>query len=373
MKNPKIEQNTAGQESESSNEKESLSFDFNLYPDESGEDYLLRLNGFIYELNRKRGEEAKALKAQDGEIRLNPHINLFDEFNQEEFDPYYKKAFEILLKENPEENTLNKNKNTHFLEEVEFSVDAKGYNDSIPGNKMSSDYDSINFFNKTNQGRSFFPNKFKNDGYPYTYSLFEVTNINGDEAKEYLKKKLDNKRICLLGGGKSMQDLVQSDLIHPELIVNVDPFLDEENIDRNIHKNYKSVGIKADDPLLSKKIGEDGIPAQFDEIWASYSVPFYNTNTEEIDNLFKNIDKMLAEGGNCRITPLDAQNQECANMIYRKLEDLNRLGIYNFDLLDSTIVIHKIKRGVNEKVDNHISRENKDEERIKVLVNELGI
>lgn len=369
MEGLKIENNI--KKEEFIEDKESISFDFDLHNSESGENYLSRLNHSIYELIKKKTENFK--ETNDTSVKIKRKLNLFDEFNQEEFIPYYKKAFEVLLKENPEENTLNTKKNTLFLEEVEFTVNARSYNDNIPGNKIENDFDSIKFFNKTNQERSFFPNEFKKDGFPYSYSLFEVANINSDEARQYLGKKLNNKTICLLGGGKSMQDLVESDFIHPELIVNVDPFLDEESINRNIHNNYKSIDVKADDPELSKKIEKEGVSAQFDEIWASYSVPFYNINPEEISNLFNNIHKMLAEGGSCRITPLDTQNQECVNMVYQKLEDLNRLGIYNFDLFDRTILIHKIKTRVIENMNNMISTKDKDEERIKYLKEELGI
>jgi len=368
----RTEQNIGSQIS--TKEKESLPFDFNLYPAESGEDYLMRLNKAIYAINKKENDDLTNIKkVESGEIMTRPHLDVFDGFSKEEFDPYYKRAFRVLLDKSPEEDILNKDKNTLVLEKVEFSVDAKAYNDDIPGNKMKDNYDSINFFNKTNQERSFFPSKFRKDGYPYTYSLFGVTNINSEEAKEYLKKKLNSKRICLFGGGKSMQDLIESDLVKPEFIINIDPFLDQERVDRNIHKNYKSIDIKADDPELFKKMEEEGAPTQFDEIWASYSVPFYNINTEEIENLFDNIDKMLAEGGNCRITPLDTQNQECVDMIYRKLEDFNRMDIYNFDLLDDTIIIHKIKPVMSKKIDKHSSQEKDDKERIKFLMKEIGI
>jgi hypothetical protein len=76
--------------------------------------------------------------------------------------------------------------------------------------------------------------------------------------------------------------------------VNIDPFVDAENIDKNTKNIYRSVNTKADDPLLESILQKDGLE-KADEIWASFSVPFYNKTPKEIQNLFTNIDLLLKE------------------------------------------------------------------------------
>ncbi len=349
-------------------EEKIVDFDFELQPSESAEDYLRRLNSCINEINRKNDEIYKSQRGK-GPFILTKR-DYYKEFNKEEFDPSYQKAFSLLLKSDFENVKLNREKNNIILNELDFRGSARAYNDNMPGSYIKDEYDSINYFNKTNQERSFFPSQFKKDSFPYSLSLFEVTNINSPEAKEYLKRKLSDKRICLLGGGKSMQDLIESDLIKPEIIVNVDPFLDKEEINKNINNNYRSLEVKADDPDLPGRLSREGLN-KFDEIWASYSVPFYNTTKEQIDNLFNNIDQMLSEGGNCRITPLDTQNEECVFEINKKLAEMNIMDKYNFDLLDDTLIIHKLK--IKIKAETNIEQKKIDKQKIDDLKNELGI
>lgn len=363
MESLKIEENK-----ENLIEKELIDFDFKLKPTESAEDYLHRLNLSVGEINRKNDEVYKS-KRGEGSFILTKR-DYYSEFNKEEFDPSYQKAFSLLLKSDFEKKKLDKEKNNRVLDELEFNGSARAYNDNIPGSNIKDQYDSINYFNKTNQERAFFPTKFKKDSFPYSLSLFEVTNINSSEAKQYLKRKLDNKKICLLGGGKSMQDLIESDLVKPEIIVNVDPFLDKEEISKNIKNNYRSLEMRANDPDLADILKKEGLDT-FDEIWASYSVPFYNTTKEQIDNLFNNIDKILSEGGNCRITPLNTQNEECVAEINRKLKEMNDAEKYNFYLLDDTLIIHKLKTEIKKEIG--INQKEKDQHRIDDLKKELGI
>ncbi len=84
---------------------------------------------------------------------------------------------------------------------------------------------------------------------------------------------------------------------------------------------------------------------EFDEIWASFSVPYYNITTDEIDGLFDNIDRLLKEGGNCRITPLSVQNNECNDELLKILTKLNNTSKFNFVVFGNTLLIHKLKKG----------------------------
>lgn len=350
--------------------KEQLNFDFIVHASETPEDFLCRLDKSINKINKNK--EAQGRTRGSG-IDILQKKNYFADFNKEEYNPYYQKAFEILLNHNFGKDTLNLEKNNKVLQEIKFTKSTRDYNDEMPGGYVKDAHNSIKYFNNTNQQRTFFPVEFKKDSYPYSLSLFEVSNINSNEAKEYLRNKLNDKRICLLGGGKSMQDLLESDFIKPKEIINIDPFLDSEEINRNVNKNYKSLDLKADDALLVRKIEENSKEGKFDEIWASYSVPFYNTNVAQIDNLFNNIDSMLLQGGNCRITPLCAQNEECISKIMDKLKEMNESKEYNFDLLGDTLLIHKIKTEEKEEINATTIQKERDKERIKQLENELGI
>ncbi|MCF7820777.1 MAG: hypothetical protein K9M44_04925 [Candidatus Pacebacteria bacterium] len=166
---------------------------------------------------------------------------------------------------------------------------------------------------------------------------------NLEEAKNYLKKKLDNKSIYLLGGGKSANDLLKSNDIHPKQVLNIDPFISEEDIDRNNKGVYRSISQRADSDSLIEEINSNKLELA-DEIWASFSVPFYNQSKEEIDNLFNNIKNLLKESGNCRITPLSTQNKEASEAVLNNLKDITSSKDYNIHLQGETLVIHKLSQ-----------------------------
>jgi hypothetical protein len=323
----------------------SENFDFKFKDGESQEEFLAGINSLIVKTEReKRKKELEDVYNDEdfkGEKLLfkGKPIDLWDPHRHREwqysYSEIYKKVFLNLLNESNKKEKLNKKKNEEVLGSLKISSSSREYD-----REAKNTTENINYFNNTNQERSFFPTNFKKDNVSYADSLFQVSVIT-EESKEYLKKKLNNKKICLLGGGKSVQDLSKSDFIKPKEIINIDPFVDEESIDRNINNNYKSFNLRADDENLLEKLKDEKIE-QFDEIWASFSVPFYNTKKEEIDNLFKNIDSLLAENGNCRIVPLSTQNEECILEIKNKLNEMNESKKYNFHLAGGTLIIHKL-------------------------------
>ena len=81
-----------------------------------------------------------------------------------------------------------------------------------------------------------------------------------------------------------------------------------------------------------------------DEIWASYSVPYYNEKPEEINNLFDNIKGLLKEGGNCRITPISTQNEQSNQALLDNLKAIVNSKEYNIHLLKNTLIIHKLEK-----------------------------
>lgn len=321
--------------------KEELpSFDNEIRRGESAEDFLKRLNDFV-ESDKSRVKDQK--NKNDGEVRIKRKLrfDLQDEKRMEEtyreYKDYHKKAFDLLLaKDLPE--SLDQERNYKVLNKMfsRIGTGARDYEDK------KDDFSSLSYFSKTNQSRSFFPRTFKKDQIPYALSLFEVS-VKSPESIEYLKRRLDDKKICLLGGGDSVNDLLQNEIVKPREVVNIDPYLINENSSKNSNKNYRSFPFKADDQELASKLKESGVK-KFDEIWASYSVPFYNQNREEIYSLFDNILDLLEEGGNFRMTPLNTQNEECKRALIEKMVELESSNLFNFHLTSNSLIIHRIKQ-----------------------------
>jgi hypothetical protein len=235
---------------------------------------------------------------------------------------------------------LNASGNISCLNNINISFSSRNMNWGL--NENSEHEDRVGYFSETNQGRSFFPSHYKKDGIYYSGSLFNV-HSNSPEAREYLKKKLDGKVVYLLGGGKSANDLLQDTQINPKQIVNIDPFISEEDIERNKKGLYKSISERADSKNLMEEIDSKKIELA-DEIWASYSVPFYNESAEEIDNLFSNIKGLLKEGGNCRITPISTQNEQAKQAMLYNLKQVVDSKEYNIHADKNTLIIHKLEK-----------------------------
>lgn len=238
------------------------------------------------------------------------------------------------------EELLNNEKNEKCLNDIDISTSSR--NMSWDLNENSGHEDRVGFFSETNQERSFFPSRYKKDGIYYSGSLFNV-HSKSPEAIEYLKNKLDGKVIYLLGGGKSANDLLHDTQINPKQVVNIDPFISEEDIERNKKGFYKSIPERADSKNLMEEVNSKKIELA-DEIWASYSVPFYNESQEEIDNLISNIKGLLKEGGNCRITPISTQNEQAKQAIMNNLKQVVDSKEYNIHADENTLIIHKLKK-----------------------------
>lgn len=169
------------------------------------------------------------------------------------------------------------------------------------------------FFKTTNHTRNFigtFGRGISVENRPITHTLFGIPSfqigqphVNLEEAAKYIKENINGKNILLLGGGNSVEDLLYNTKeFQPQMIVNADPHELEAEEDLPGKNSYKRIEIRAEDPGLPQKLKEIGVE-QFDEIWATYSVPYYLDTGEAIENMFQNAKLLLAPGGTLRIHP----------------------------------------------------------------------
>lgn len=174
----------------------------------------------------------------------------------------------------------------------------------------------------TTRGRNFFwpEGSIK----PYIATLFgikeDVYYSGKDKSKkkgvaEYISSKINGKDVLNIGGKNMTKDLLTKGDIKPASLVNIDPFIDSEDIDMNAKGVYRSVSISAVDRQIKQKLSADGVPEQYDEIWASFSVPVYLNNTREISMMFRNIKDLLKVKGVARLFPLSLAIQEDKDMI----------------------------------------------------------
>ncbi len=164
-------------------------------------------------------------------------------------------------------------------------------------------------YKKTTRERNlFFPDP---SGKPYIKTLFGIRenvfdglNVNDSSGVfQYIGSKINQKRILNIGGHNMLKDFLTKGDLRPECIVNADPFIESENVDMNKKGVYKSIHASASDRDLEKKLLEEGSPNQYDEVWASFSVPLYLKDTEEISSFFYNIRRLLTIHGTLRIFP----------------------------------------------------------------------
>ncbi len=316
-------------------------FDLKMGKNETEFDFLGRLSKFL--IDRQEDQDNK--NNPDTNKRIvkllkKKNYQTAEVYESEDNKEIIKKAFIEAAKSINKKEVLNNDSNISCLDNINISSSSRNMNWDL--NENSEHEDRVDFFSETNQGRSFFPSHYKKDGIYYSGSLFNV-HSNSPEAREYLKNKLDGKVIYLLGGGKSANDLLQDNQINPKQIVNIDPFISEEDIERNKKGFYRSIPERADSKKLMEEVNNKKIELA-DEIWASYSVPFYNESAEEIDNLISNIKGLLKEGGNCRITPISTQNEKAKQAILYNLKQIVDSKEYNIHVDKDTLIIHKLEK-----------------------------
>jgi len=260
-------------------------------------------------------------------------------------------------------NTLS---SLELNENQKFSKDKNDYifnklNNKIWGsNKESAGGDNnqkAEYYSNTNQERDFFSYGRKHDAYSYSSMMFGLPEdfIKKEEGKEYLHNQLDNKTIFLFGGGDSIKDLLKSEEFKLKKVINFDPFIKEEAFDKNPNGIYESQMISASDKKIREMTERNEIP-KADEVWATYSVPFYLDSSNDIKELIKNMSEVLNEGGNARLSPIAVQSteKEGENFETRKqsligsIKSLLDNSDYNITIFNDTLKIHKIKKETKE-------------------------
>lgn len=230
-------------------------------------------------------------------------------------------------------------------------------------------------FGHTKQDRWFYGTAAGADHSPMSQLLFGLhcdPELHSDpEIQQYLKRELDGKSILLLGGGDSVKDLivdmdiVDSRAINPKKIINADLSFEGLNPEPLIQPaleagRYVREVAHAEKPeeitdVLKRNLLAEGV----DQIWASFSVPYYLGSVDQIEGLFNTISTSLAEGGTARISPLvyqaphdklayapeelDAVKAAMVNEITRMSNDPH-FNVYSFNAgVGETLVIKRLK------------------------------
>lgn len=317
-------------------------------PEETSEEYISRSMKMIVEnaIHNDFNTSNTPILIKKGYYGKASNSSISDFFYHKENTSQIK---DLLLK-------LELNNNKKFSKEknelVFDKLNKKIWNSSR--DSASGDTDNkIDYYSNTNQARDFFSYGRKFDAHSYSAMMFGLPEnfINTTEGKEYIHEKIDNKTIFLFGGGDSIKDLLKSEEFIPKKVVNFDPFVKEETIDKNTNRIYESQMISASDKKIREMIDKNEIP-KADEVWATYSVPFYLDSSEDIKELITNMSSVLSEGGNARISPIAVQSieKDGENFETRKqalvdsIKNLLDNPDYNVSVFNDTLKIHKIKK-----------------------------
>ncbi len=278
---------------------------------EQPEEYLERVNElFVSDIERKDGNAmlVKGLNAAGYPEYANFYQKSLAYLNEVQGTAEFQRGLDA---------KFDDEKNAFVLESVKMSY------------KYSENYgktreDGHTTFEHTNQSRKFFGQARGFDNVPYMQTLFEVGTVT-PESVTYLQGKIAGKRVLMLGGGHSAEDLIEKEIM-PEIMINADPYLHQERAEKGSKYPYVSIPVKAEDPdMVRQELGRIGAP-KVDEIWASFSVPYYLSTPEEIEGMFETITETLDEGGVARIFPIssreDGQDGECYDEFVKQVKVL---------------------------------------------------
>ena len=347
-------------------------FDMESFPEETKEEYISRILGNITRI----GRSSDSFSFLDKKIvyagrNVNEKVIRFFE-SSTRLKKFKDKLFEIQKKDNVKFSDI---KNIEI-----FDTFLNKISSSSKGSALKAD-NKFEYYNKTNQLRNFFDRNRESttsyDNHSYSLMMFGLPEnfIKTEEGKEYLHNEIDDKIIFLFGGGDSIKDLLKSEEFKPKKVINFDPFIKEEAFDKNPNGIYESQMISASDKKIREMTEQNEIP-KADEVWATYSVPFYLDSSEDIKELISNMSQVLNEGGNARICPISVQSTEKdgENFETRKqalIESVKSLidnPDYNVTIFNNTLKIHKIKKEKNKKYDFNNKQESKS-----LLINDLDL
>lgn len=320
-----------------------------LKKEETPEEYISRSMNYISEEYRKNeptsgGEVIRLLQKVYYSRHENRAMNKL--FSNKENG---QKIKEIMLgAEANDDKKFSEEKNNFIFNKLDNEI--RG---SSKESASGEDGEKVEYYNNTNQERDFFTHGRKYDAYSYSSMMFGLPKdfIDTAEGKEYLHHKVDDKTIFLFGGGDSIKDLLKSEEFKPNKVINFDPFVKAESIDKNPNGIYESQTISASDKKIREMI-DSGEISRADEVWATYSVPFYLDKSEEIKELITNMTSSLNEGGNARIYPIalqsaekDGENFETRKQaLVESVKSLLDSPDYNVSVFNDTLKIHKINK-----------------------------
>lgn len=270
-------------------------------PEETAEEYLYRVEG---DLQREWARFALSvlLPVSGSEEFKQKFLEVYNDVSILIFrDKKLKEKFsEVINNLSTNQKRQSEKKDQKVLSKLDSFIREAAID--IPGNHIS-ELEKQDFFRKIPQERKFF--KQFDDKFPYIFMMFGLSDsfMKGDELENYIHSLVDNKIIFLFGGGDSIKDLLDSENYKPKKIINFDPYLKQESIGKRRNIDYESRMISASDTRIKDLVAAGELP-KADEIWATYSVPYYLNASEDIASLFQNIASLLNEGGSARIFPL---------------------------------------------------------------------
>ncbi len=235
-------------------------------------------------------------------------INIYTKRSNEN-EALYLKRIEEILKEGlffPKELSEEKKKIVKIAFDEVRKV-CKNHNFSL--NSLQDDIDTYRIHNefdfsptdfdkKTQRSRKFFGfGKGVSKNQSYFNALF--FHYDTEYGRDYIRQKMRDKEIVLLGGGHSkITKEFEENSIFPKRIVNIDPFIEKQKGDTDT-----LLKIDASCVDFIEKMKNNGVYGA-DEIWALFSVPVYLRDSQKIEQLFVNIDNLLNVNGTLRIWPL---------------------------------------------------------------------
>ncbi|MDD3284672.1 MAG: hypothetical protein PHZ07_03705 [Patescibacteria group bacterium] len=266
-------------------EDKEAEINFEIQEGETKDEYLYRIIQYIKLIN---------IESNESNLSIHPPFFGMSKLKEEDLSKIFANAMEI-----SEDDDFNKEKNQQYLNSLTISSGGGFVNDQKDN------------FDDTGRERVFYKDakintKLSDRCAHYCSSMFFVPKINVQEQKEYIQSCVNGKNIYLLGGGYSCQDLLSSTDFKPKSITNIDPFVDEEKISeiiKNSKVQYNLLKIDASSENLVEELKNRGI-GKADEIWASFSVPMYLDDENQIKLLFDNISLLLNKNGKCRIYPI---------------------------------------------------------------------
>ena len=180
------------------------------------------------------------------------------------------------------------------------------------------DFSPTDFEKKTQRSRKFFGfGKGVSKNQSYFNALF--FHYDTEYGRDYIRQKMKDKEIVLLGGGYSqIQKEFAENSIFPKKVVNVDPFIEKQKKDTDT-----LLKIDASCADFMEKMQRNGVYGA-DEIWALFSVPVYLRSPQEIEQLFYNIDNLLNVNGVLRIWPLSVWDDDNEYNISKRKEALQK-------------------------------------------------